>query len=171
METETNQIMENINYQALMNLLEEQHGKGFVLKNSDMFYLWYCVQRNQVSENKNQMIKFLNENNILTEKRHITSTVKRYFKFRNILPDMKDSTKEKLDRADEYFNPIVRFERVDNMFLGILRNENNYSVVDISNGTEEVVAMILNEGYVSLRNDSLTTKQIEGIKKNKEVII
>ena len=171
MNIETNEIMENINYQALMSLLEEQHGKGFVLRNSDMFYLWYCVQRNQVSENKTKMIQFLKENKIISEKRHIASTVNRYFKFRNYLPYMKDSTKKKLDRANEFFNTLVNFERVDDMFLGVLRNENLYSVVNISNGTEEVVAILMNEGSVSLRNDSLSTNQIEWIKKIKGVIL
>ena len=41
------EILETFNYQALLEVLEEQYGKRFMLENSDLFYLWFCVQRNR----------------------------------------------------------------------------------------------------------------------------
>ena len=68
------EILETFNYQALLEVLEEQYGKRFMLENSDLFYLWFCVQRKQVTESRQKMIEYLDKNNILEDKRHIIAT-------------------------------------------------------------------------------------------------
>ena len=152
------EILETFNYQALLEVLEEQYGKRFMLENSDLFYLWFCVQRKQVTESRQKMIEYLDKNNILEDKRHIIATVDRYFRFRNQLPDLKESSQRRLDRANQYLNPIVSFEIIGNRMLGVIDEENQYdswSVIDISEGKHNVVAVLHKSGGISWRDSNL----------------
>ena len=172
MKNRMEEVIETFNYEGLLELLEEQYGKKFMLKTADLLYLWYCVQRKQVNENRDDMIKFLDKNNILEDTRHILSTIERYFNWRNYLPDLKESTHRKLDRANQYLNPIVGFQQIGNRMLGVIdsKNKESVSVVDISEGRENVVALIFKKGGISWRNDNLHPFEMKWIvEQNKHI--
>tara|TARA_R110000868_G_scaffold175781_2_gene413002 strand:- start:4863 stop:5393 length:531 start_codon:yes stop_codon:yes gene_type:complete len=150
------EIFESFNYQGLLEILEEKNGKKFVMKNADLFYLWYCVQRKMVKENREMMIKYLSENNILDDNRSILETVDRYFKVKNILPELNEPQQRRLDKGNQLLNPVVPFQKIGNRMLGIIDSNNeSYSVVDISEGRENKVAILFKKGGISWRNDNL----------------
>ena len=171
MKNRMEEVIETFNYEGLLELLEAQYGKKFMLKTADLLYLWYCVQRKHVRENRNDMIKFLDKNNILEDKRHILSTIDRYFSWRNHLPDLKESIHKRLDRANQYLNPIVPFQQIGNRMLGIVddMNKESYSVVDISEGRENKVAVIFKKGGISWRNDNLHPFQMKWIVEQNKI--
>lgn len=150
------EIFESFNYQALLEVIEEQQGKKFMIKNADLFYLWYCVQRKMVKENREVMIKYLRENQILDDSRNILKTVDRYFRFRNLFPDLNESQQRRLDRSNQYLNPVVPFQPIGNRMLGIIdSNKESYSVVDISEAKENIVAVLFKKGGISWRDNNL----------------
>ncbi len=150
------QIFETFNYQALLEVIEEQQGKKFMIQNADLFYLWYCVQRKMVNENRQVMIKYLRENQILDDSRKILKTVDRYFRFRSTFPDLNESQQRRLDRNNKYLNPVIPFQKIGNRMLGIIdSNKESYSVVDISEARENTVAVLFKKGGISWRNNNL----------------
>jgi len=171
-----NNIMENFNYQGVLEILEDKYGKKFMIENMDLFYLWYCVKRKHINENRDDMIKYLKNNHIMEDTRRILSTVSRYYKFREYLPNISKKAGSRLDRGNQYLNPIVPFEKVGNRMLGIIDDNNNESksVIDISEGREDKVAVIFNKGGVSWRNDNLHPSEMRWVvdyvkEKNKGV--
>ena len=152
-----NKIMERFHFEGVLQILEEKYGKKFMLDNMDLFYLWYSVQRKMVNENRDDIINYLKGNNIIDDTRRILSTISRYFNFREHLPEMTEKSKNRLDRGNQYLNPLVPFEKVGNRMLGIIddNNKESKSVIDISEGREDKVAVIFNKGGVSWRNDNL----------------
>lgn len=159
------EIIETFNYQGVLELLEEKYGRKFMIENADLFYLWYCVKRKHIKENREDMIRYLRENNIMDDTRRIMSTVSRYYRFREHLPEINNRAKTRLDRGNQYLNPIIPFEAVGSMMLGIIddRNNESFSVVDISEGRENKVAVIFKKGGVSWRNDNLHPSQMRWI--------
>tara|TARA_B110000114_G_scaffold168971_1_gene192536 strand:+ start:1016 stop:1549 length:534 start_codon:yes stop_codon:yes gene_type:complete len=160
-----NNIIENFNYEGVLQILEEKYGNKFMIENMDLFYLWYCVKRKLVNENRDDMIKYLKNNNIMVDTRQIMSTVSRYFKFREYLPHVSQKASTMLDRGNQYLNPVVPFEKVGNRMLGIVDDNNNQSksVVDISEGRENKVAVISDSGGISWRNDNLHPSEMRWI--------
>ena len=160
-----NNIIETFNYEGVLQILEEKYGKKFMIENMDLFYLWYCVKRKHINENRDDMINYLKNNNIMEDTRRIMSTVSRYFKFREHLPQISDKAQNRLDRGNQYLNPIVPFEKVGNKMLGIIDDNNNesQSVIDISEGREVKVAVIFNKGGVSWRNDNLHPSEMRWV--------
>ncbi len=164
------EIFESFNYQALLEVIEEQQGKTFMMENADLLYLWYCVQRKQVKENRELMIKYLRENRILENPADIVRTVNRYFKFRNLLPDLNYVQQQRLNRSNQYLNPVVPFQPIGNKMLGIIeQNKESYSVVDISEGKENIVAVLFKKGGISWRNNNLHPFEMKWVlEKNKK---
>jgi len=152
-----NKIMERFNFEGVLQILEEKYGKKFMLENMDLFYLWYSVERKMVNENRDDMINYLKGNNIIEDTRRILSTISRYFKFKEHLPSVSNKAQSRLDRGNQYLNPLVPFQKVGNKMLGIIddNNKESKSVIDISEGGEDTVAVIFNKGGVSWRNDNL----------------
>ena len=152
-----NKIMERFNFEGVLQILVEKYGKKFMLENMDLFYLWYSVERKMVNENRDDMINYLKGNNIIEDTRRILSTISRYFKFKEHLPSVSNKAQSRLDRGNQYLNPLVPFQKVGNKMLGIIddNNKESKSVIDISEGREDTVAVIFNKGGVSWRNDNL----------------
>lgn len=159
-----NQIIETFNYEGVLELLEEKYGTKFMLDNADLFYLWYCIERKIIKENRDDMIKYLKENHIM-DTRMIMSTVSRYYQFKEHLPHMNWKQQSRLDRGNQYLNPVVPFQKVGRRMLGIIDDNNNesLSVVDISEGRENKVAVIFKTGGVSWRNDNLHPSEMRWV--------
>lgn len=163
-----NQAFESFNVEGLLGVLEEQYGRKFMLEYSDVFYLWYCVQRNMVKENITDIKNYLNINNVFDNKTQTDSTVRRYFKFRNLLPDLSESQHRRLNKANQFLNPLVNFQSVGNKTLGIIKEEETKTnnVIDITEGNHTIIAKIDSEGMISWRNFDLTENQIDWIETN-----
>ena len=123
------------------------------------------TKRKHINENREDMIKYLKENNIMDDTRRILSTVSRYYKFREYLPHISNKAHSKLDRGNQYLNPLVPFQKIGNKMLGIIDDNNNESksVIDISEGREDKVAVIFNKGGISWRNDNLHSGEMRWI--------
>lgn len=159
------EVIETFHYEGVLEILEEKYGKKFMIENADLFYLWYCVKRKHIRENREDMIKYLKDKNIIDDTRRILSTVSRYYRFREVLPEMSGMSQHILNRGNQYLSPIVPFEKVGNRMLGIIddMNKESYSVVDISEGRENKVAVIFKKGGVSWRNDNLHPSEMRWV--------
>ncbi|MDA7710525.1 hypothetical protein N8873_00505 [Flavobacteriaceae bacterium] len=159
------EVIETFHYEGVLEILEEKYGKKFMIENADLFYLWYCVKRKHIRENREDMIKYLKDKNIIDDTRRILSTVSRYYRFREVLPEMSGMAQHRLNRGNQYLSPIIPFEKVGNRMLGIIddMNKESYSVVDISEGRENKVAVIFKKGGVSWRNDNLHPSEMRWV--------
>ena len=165
MNNRNKETIETFHYEGVLEILEEKYGKKFMIENADLFYLWYCVKRKHITENREAMIKYLKDKNIMDDTRRILSTVSRYYRFREVLPEMNDNTQRRLDRGNQYLSPIVPFEKVGTRMLGIVddMNKESLSVIDISEGRENKVAVIFKKGGVSWRNDNLHPSEMRWV--------
>lgn len=163
-------LFEHFNYQGLMELIEEKYGNKFAMDNSDLLYLWFCVQRKLLPESRAKMIQFLRENRIIENNRDILDTVDRYFKFKEQLPELNPLQHARLDRAQQYLNPIVPFQQIGDKMLGITesKNKDSYSVIDISEAKENVVAVISKNGGIRWADPNLHSFQMKWIIEQNE---
>merc|ERR1711991_227114 len=88
---------------------------------------------------------------------------RRYFRFRNLLPDLSESQHRRLNKANQFLNPLVNFQSVGNKTLGIIKEEETKTnnVIDITEGNHTIIAKIDSEGMISWRNFDLTENQID----------
>ena len=75
-----------------------------------------------------------------------------------------------MDKVSQMYEPktIASWELVDNRQLGVVKDDEGYRVVDVSNGTEKLLARI-NEG-VYWFSSNLTPNQMSYIKEYGKVL-
>ena len=121
-----------------------------------------------VKENITDIKNYLNINNVFDNKTQTDSTVRRYFKFRNLLPDLSESQHRRLNKANQFLNPLVNFRSIGNKTLGIIKEEETKTnnVIDITKGNHTIIAKIDSEGMISWRSFDLIENQIDWIETN-----
>lgn len=157
----SDEIMEWMNFEGLLELSIEQQGMKYTIENSDVLLLWHMTQRGIVRNNHDDLIKFLLRSGYDSVKS--LEMVKRFKIVEKDLGNYSFKTQSKLDRANKLLNPSVRFEQIEDRHLGVLKDERGYEVVDISTGSQVIIARI-QEG-INWMNQNLTPKQMMWIKE------
>ena len=98
------------------------------------------------------------------------SMIKRYNKVKGDLFEYSWKTQSMMDRMNEYGNTktITSWEQVDNLHMGIVEEGKGWKVVDISQGTEKLLARI-NEGVYWI-DTNLNTNQMNYITKTARML-
>ena len=96
--------------------------------------------------------------------------VKKYKKVKDDLFEYSHREQAIFDRMIDYGNTktITSWEQIDNLHMGIIKEDKGYRVVDISQGKERLLAKI-NEG-VNWINTNLTNNQMNYIVKNARIL-
>ena len=96
--------------------------------------------------------------------------IKRYNKVKDDLFEYDWRTQSIMDRIQSYGDAksITSWETIDGMVIGLVRENVGYKVVDISDGTEKIVATI-QEG-VNWKQSTLTNNQMNFITKNARLL-
>lgn len=162
--------IEVFTFDGILKLSEEKWGKKTTLEICDVLYLHHLRMRKIVGEGEEDMKRYLmkegyNSNETLT-------MIKRYNRVKNDLFDYNWRTQSIMDRIQSYGEAKSRasWETIDGKVIGLVKEQDDkgYKVVDVSNGTERLLARI-NEGVFWVETD-LTTNQMSYISKNARLL-
>ena len=150
--------------EGVIKLSESKWGVKYTMGIVDILYLHHLISRKIVNENENSMKNYLLKEGY--ESMMVLSMIKRYNKVKDDLFQYDWRTQSILDRIQSYGDAksITSWETIDGMVIGLVRENIGYKVVDISDGTEKIVATI-KEG-VNWKQSTLTNKQMNFITKN-----
>ena len=152
--------------EGVIKLSESKWGVKYTMGIVDILYLHHLVSRKIVNENsmKNYLLKEGYES------MKVLSMIKRYNKVKDDLFEYDWRTQSIMDRIQSYGDAksITSWETIDGMVIGLVRENVGYKVVDISDGTEKIVATI-QEG-VNWKQSTLTNNQMNFITKNARLL-
>ena len=156
--------VETFNLEGIIKLSESKWGVKYTMGIVDILYLHHLISRKIVNENENSMKNYLLKEGY--ESMKVLSMIKRYNKVKDDLFQYDWRTQSIMDRIQSYGDAksITSWETIDGMVIGLVRENIGYKVVDISDGTEKIVATI-KEG-VNWKQSTLTNKQMNFITKN-----
>jgi UDP-N-acetylenolpyruvoylglucosamine reductase len=156
--------VETFTLEGIIKLSESKWGVKYTMGIVDILYLHHLISRKIVNENENSMKNYLLKEGY--ESMMVLSMIKRYNKVKDDLFQYDWRTQSILDRIQSYGDAksITSWETIDGMVIGLVRENIGYKVVDISDGTEKIVATI-KEG-VNWKQSTLTNKQMNFITKN-----
>ena len=98
METvQINQIIEQFNYEALLELFEEQYGSNKTNQSKKSLFLYFGIQRKHISEEYSIMESYLLRNQITSSIRESESVIKKYLKIKDVLPTLSERINQKLN--------------------------------------------------------------------------
>ena len=154
--------------EGVIKLSESKWGVKYTMGIVDILYLHHLVSRKIVNENENSMKNYLLKEGYDSMK--VLSMIKRYNKVKDDLFQYDWRTQSILDRIQSYGDTksITSWETIDGKVIGLVREDKGYKVVDVSNGTEIIVARI-NEG-VNWIDTELTNNQMNYIIKNARLL-
>ena len=160
--------VETFTLEGIIKLSESKWGVKYTMAIVDILYLHHLVSRKIVNENENSMKNYLLKEGY--ESMKVLSMIKRYNKVKDDLFQYDWRTQSILDRIQSYGDTksITSWETIDGKVIGLVREDKGYKVVDVSNGTEIIVARI-NEG-VNWIDTELTNNQMNYIIKNARLL-
>ena len=160
--------VETFTLEGIIKLSESKWGVKYTMAIVDILYLHHLVSRKIVNENENSMKNYLLKEGY--ESMKVLSMIKRYNKVKDDLFEYDWRTQSILDRIQSYGDTksITSWETIDGKVIGLVREDKGYKVVDVSNGTEIIVARI-NEG-VNWIDTELTNNQMNYIIKNARLL-
>lgn len=161
MNSELKETMEWINFEGLLGLSLDQQGVKYTIENSDVLLLWHMTQRGVVKNNQSDLVKYLMMNGY--DSVQSLEMVKRFKKIEKDLGNYSWKTQARLNNANTILNPTIRFEQVDDRHLGVVKEGKGYKILDISMGTQNVVARI--ESGINWMNTNFTPNQMMWIKE------
>lgn len=169
MKREMNPI-EGFTYEGILLLSENKWGRKYTMSIADILYLHHLRMRNIVGEGDEELKKYLIKEGYSST--DTLSMIKRYNKVKNDLFDYNYRTQAIFDRIQSYGEAKSRasWETIDGKVIGLVKEQNNkgYKVVDVSNGTERLLARI-NEGVYWV-DTNLTNNQMSYITKNARLL-
>ena len=159
---------ESFSFEGIILLSEKKWGKKYTMSIVDVLYLHHLVSRKIVNENQNDMKNYLLKEGY--ESIDILNMVNRYQKVKHDLFEYSFKTQAILDRIQSYGDAKSRvsWETIDNKVIGLVKENKGWMVVDVSDGTEKIVARI-NEG-VNWLDTNLTNNQMNYIIKNARLL-
>ena len=150
---------------VIEQLVKEKRGMNELLKNREFYMLNHLIQMNYLSENRDELIKQIRTFTDM-EARDIMEMVNHYYRKKSTLPVYTEKQKNQLLRANQLYNPIIRFEQIGDRRLGVIKEDKTYKVIDISEGKMNVMATTENEGGVNWVNDNLHPSQMRWVVEN-----
>ena len=158
----TNEVMEWFSFEGICELAYEKFGEKFLMDNSDVLWIHHLVNRNITNNNDNSIVKRLMESGY--DSNQSIRMVKRYRKVESDLFEYTNKVHQKLNHANRLLNPVVRFQQIEDLHLGIVKESNGYSVLDISTGKQRKVASF-GQG-INWMNTNFSVNQMNWIKEN-----
>ena len=162
--------IEGFTYEGILLLSENKWGRKYTMGIADILYLHHLRMRNIVGEGDEELKKYLMKEGYSSTE--TLSMIKRYNKVKNDLFDYNYRTQAIFDRIQSYGEAKSRasWETIDGKVIGLVKEQNNkgYKVVDVSNGTERLLARI-NEGVYWV-DTNLTNNQMSYITKNARLL-
>ncbi len=165
-------ILEDYSFEGYLLNLEKNAPKKWVWENMDMFYIHYNIFRKRVRNNREHILKFLYENNILETHKECMDAYSKFKKYESSLANFGNKANIMIDRALEYLNPIVPKEKVGNYIMVITEDvdSDSYKVIDISRGKENVLALIFKKGGISWLNKPMNTMEMAWIVEHAKLL-
>ena len=160
--------VETFTLEGVIKLSESKWGVKYTMGIIDILYLHHLVSRKIVNENENSMKNYLLKEGYDSMK--VLSMIKQYNKVKDDLFEYDWRTQSIMDRIQSYGDAksITSWETIDGMVIGLVRENVGYKVVDISDGTEKIVATI-QEG-VNWKQSTLTNNQMNFITKSARLL-
>jgi len=160
--------VEAFTLEGIIKLSESKWGVKYTMGIVDILYLHHLISRKIVNENENDMKQYLLKEGYESIK--VLNMVKRYNKVKDDLFQYDWRTQSIMDRVNSYGDSKSRasWETIDGKVIGLVKETKGYKVVDVSNGTEIIVARI-NEG-VNWIDTELTNNQMNYIIKNARLL-
>ena len=167
MKRKMNEI-EGFSFEGIIQLSENKWGKKTTLEICDVLYLHHLRMRKIVGEGEEDMKRYLMREGYSSNT--TLSMIKRYNLVKNDLFEYTWKTQSMMDRMQEYGNTktITSWEQVDNLHMGIVEEGKGWKVVDISQGTEKLLARI-NEGVYWI-DTHLNPNQMNYITKSAKML-
>jgi len=167
MKRKMNEI-EGFTFEGILQLSEKKWGDKYTMGITDILYLHHLRERKICGSSEDDMKRYLMKdgyNSIDT-----LNMIKRYNKVKNELFDYNWRTQSIMDRIQSYGNTktITSWEQVDNLHMGIVEEGKGWKVVDISQGTEKLLARI-DEGVYWI-DTNLNPNQMNYITKTAKML-
>lgn len=162
-----NEILEGYSFEGICELAIEKLGEKFLIDNIDVLWIHHMVNR-KLTENSNDSIirRLMNSG---YDSNQSIQMVQRYRKVEDELFEYTTKIHQRLNHADRLLNPVVRFEQVEDLHLGIVKESNGgYSVLDISTGKQKRVASFGNG--INWGNSNFSVNQMNWIKENYHIL-
>lgn len=172
-------VIDYFNFEGYLKLLEQKTPKKIVYENMDMLYIYWNVFRGNVNDNRNEILEWLKKENIVETHRERVSAVNKYEKYKEDLAYFGVRQTNKLDRIIEILNPVVKPQKVGNRMLTITDDKSDaFKVMDISEGRENIVALLFKKGGISWRDENLhpfemkwIVDEAKNLKSNRKEIV
>ena len=172
-------VIDYFNFEGYLRLLEQKTPKKIVYDNMDMLYIYWNVFRGNVDDNRNDILEWLRRENIVETHRGRINAVNKYEKYKEHLSYFGVRETNKLDRIIEMLNPVVKPQVIGNRMLTITDDKtDSLKVVDISEGKENVVALLFKKGGISWRDENLhpfemkwIVEEAKNLNSNKKEVI
>lgn len=166
-----NRIMneiEGFTFNGILQISEQKWGERFTMGIVDILYLHHLKSRGICGNSEDAMKRYLMKEGY--DSKETLSMIKRYNKVKNDLFDYDWRTQSIMDRIQGYGDTTSRssWETIDEKVIGLVKENEGYKVVDISDGSERLLARI-NEGVYWI-DTNLTTNQMSFITKNARLL-
>lgn len=166
MKTDIKEEIEWVNFEGFIELSFEKFGIHWTISNSDVLLIYFMIQRKVIPNNTDRIVEFLMKNGY--DSNQSITMVKRFRKVERELENFSLKTQTKLDRANQFLNPSIPFQQLENLHLGIVKENTGYKVVDISTGNEKLIARIKNG--INWIDSNLSTNQMKWIMENSKYL-
>ena len=160
--------IEGFTFTGIVELCEKKWGKKYTMGIMDVLYLHHLKSRGICGNGEGDMKSYLMKEGY--DSNETLSMVKRYNLVNKDLYEYSWKTQSMMDRMQEYGNTktITSWEQVDNLHMGIVEEGKGWKVVDISQGTEKLLARI-NEGVYWI-DTNLNPNQMNYITKTAKML-
>ena len=157
----TNDILENYSFEGICEGAVNKLGEKFLIDNIDVLWIHHMINRKLTENNNNSIIKRLMNNGY--DSNESIQMVRRYRKVEDDLFDYTTKVHQKLNHANRILNPQVRFQQIEDLHLGVVKESNGYSVLDISTGKQRKVVSFGNG--INWGNSNLSVGQMKWIQE------
>lgn len=160
--------IEGLSLDGIILLSEQKWGKKYTMGIVDILYLHHIQNRGICGNGEENMKNYLIKEGYETI--DVLNMIKRYNKVKHDLFQYDFRTQAIFDRIQSYGDAKSRasWETIDNKVIGLVKQNKGYMVVDVSDGTEKIIARI-NEG-VNWLDTNLTNNQMNYIIKNARLL-
>jgi hypothetical protein len=160
--------VEGFSFDGILKLAEQKWGEKYTMSIMDILYLHHLRERKICGNSEDDMKSYLMKEGY--DSNETLRMVNRYNKVRDDLFQYNFRTQAIFDRIQSYGDSKSRvsWETIDGRVIGLVKENEGYKVVDVSDGKERLLAR-LNEG-VNWVDTNLTTNQMSYIVKNHNLL-
>jgi len=160
--------IEVFSFDGIIKLSESKWGKNYTMGIISILYLHHLKSRGICGNSEDDMKTYLMREGHSSNE--TLNMIKKYKKVKDDLFEYSHREQEIFDKMIDYGNTktITSWEQIENLHMGIIQEAKGYRVVDISQGSEKLLATI-QEG-VNWKHSNLTNKQMNFITKNARLL-